>query len=122
MSTISVPFTTKNAPITAASTTASFTSASLPHGLQITDDDKGPAVNLAVWISLVTMCIVVIAKVFSKLLKAQDGIQAKNLQSDDFLVLAASVRLLDAKRPMLTGFRYLLLEKPLLSHDKYRGE
>ena len=71
---------------------SSTASISLPHGLEITDDNKGPAVNLAIWISLVTMCIVVIAKVASKLLRTQQGVHIKNRPLDDVSVLAAMVK------------------------------
>ena len=70
----------------------STASVALVHGLEINENNKGPAVNLAIWISLVAMCIVVIAKVASRLLRTQQGVHIKNLQLDDFSILAAMVR------------------------------
>ena len=70
---------------------SSATADSLPTGLKIDHDDEGPAVNLAVWISLVTMGLVVLVKVLSKLIRVQKARRIGNLQLDDIFILAAMV-------------------------------
>ena len=60
-------------------------------GVSISDDDRGPGVNLAAWISLVTMCLIVLLKVLSKLLRGSKTLQIQNLQADDYSITLAMV-------------------------------
>ena len=73
----------------ASTVSLSTASISLTHGLENTE---GLAINLAIWISLVTMSVVVFAKVASSLSKIQQGVHIKDLQLDDVSVLAAMVK------------------------------
>lgn len=51
----------------------------------ITDEDRGPLINIATWIALVAMCIIVSVKTISK------WATIHNLQRDDFCIIVASV-------------------------------
>lgn len=51
----------------------------------VASDDRGPLVNIATWISIVSAAIVVLVKVFSKVLRA------RLLQSDDYCIMVAMV-------------------------------
>ena len=61
-------------------------------GARITNENRGPAVNLASWLSLVTMCLITLLKVFSKLSRLSSTFRIRNLQADDYAILSAMVR------------------------------
>lgn len=60
-------------------------------GVSITDENRGGAVNLAAWICLVIMCLFVLLKVASKLFRTHSSFKIRNLNPDDYLILAAMV-------------------------------
>lgn len=53
--------------------------------VRITADDRGPLVNLANWITLVVACLATLTKIVTKIRKI------RNLQGDDYIMLAAMV-------------------------------
>ena len=57
----------------------------MPSQIRITADDRGPLVNLANWITLVVACLATITKIATKMRKI------RNLQGDDYIMLAAMV-------------------------------
>lgn len=60
-------------------------------GNAISAQHQGPAVNLAVWISLVVSSLAVLLKVTSKALRNQRSINFKNWGPDDYSIIAAVV-------------------------------
>lgn len=57
----------------------------MPSQIRITADDRGPLVNLANWVTLVVACLATLTKIATKLRKI------RNLQGDDYIMLAAMV-------------------------------
>lgn len=57
----------------------------MPSQIRITADDRGPLVNLANWITLVVACLATLTKIATKMRKI------RNLQGDDYIMLAAMV-------------------------------
>lgn len=51
----------------------------------ITDEDRGPLINIATWIALVAMCIIVFMKTISR------WVTIHRLQRDDFYTIVAMV-------------------------------
>lgn len=94
-------------------------SASLQVMPRITDENKGAAVNLATWISLTIMCLVVLIKVFSKLFRIHETINIRNLQSDDYFISVALVSVLTIISTTTDAFiRLQPWEKQLRSPSK----
>ncbi len=54
----------------------------------VTTDNRGPLVNVTIWITLTAMCLVTGVKVISK------RVMVHKIQRDDYYILAAMVHLL----------------------------
>jgi hypothetical protein len=63
-------------------------SAPKPH---VTPSQQGPTVNIAVWVSFVISGLAVTAKVLTKLSRSQRHIRLRNLELDDFFLIASFV-------------------------------
>lgn len=57
----------------------------MPSQIKITADDRGPLANLTNWITLVVACLATLTKIATKMRKI------RNLQGDDYIMLAAMV-------------------------------
>lgn len=63
----------------------------------ITADNRGGAVNLANWICTVSMCLVVLLKVVSKVVRAHPHVKIQVLNVDDYSLLFAMVRVMNCR-------------------------
>jgi hypothetical protein len=61
-------------------------------GNSINGDNRGPAIDIAVWICFILCAISIVAKVWTKLGRRGQKIHVGNLQLDDYLVVLSLVR------------------------------
>lgn len=76
-------------------------------GIIITKDHLGPGINLTNWICLVVMCLVVLLKVSSKLIRNHKTVKVQSLQLDDYFISAAMVRTIPILRYFWLTFQLM---------------
>jgi hypothetical protein len=61
-------------------------------GNSINDDNRGPAIDIALWICFILCALSITAKVWTKLGRRGQKIRVGNLQFDDYLLVLSLVR------------------------------
>jgi hypothetical protein len=61
-------------------------------GNSINGDNRGPAIDIAVWICFILCALSIIAKVWTKLGRHGQKIRIRNLQLDDYILMLSLVR------------------------------
>lgn len=61
-------------------------------GNSINGNNRGPAIDITIWISFILCALSIIAKVWTKLGRCGPKIRVRNLQLDDHLLVLSLVR------------------------------